>query len=191
MSHVSNFGICVDRHAGRTNAYIDAPSRSNLFAHAMLRNMGLPYGNDLTVEELASHSSRVEEAEWTMPDLVEADIDIPDLEWTMPDLVEADIDIPDLEWNMPDLVEADQCIYRSRLSSSDLEAIAWKNPSKDKCEDGSECMICIEGFKPDDRCLELCCGHLFHLDCIKKWLVMNARCPICRSIYSLKKECKR
>ncbi|GFS30805.1 hypothetical protein TNIN_498261 [Trichonephila inaurata madagascariensis] len=38
------------------------------------------------------------------------------------------------------------------------------------------CSICLEE-KPTKS---LDCGHVFHLECIRKWLAVNAHCPYCR-----------
>jgi predicted nucleic acid-binding Zn finger protein len=46
------------------------------------------------------------------------------------------------------------------------------------------CSICYEDILQTDRldkCLE--CKHLFHSDCIHKWLTRNSTCPLCRSPY--------
>ena len=41
-------------------------------------------------------------------------------------------------------------------------------------------MICIELFKKNECLTSLPCKHLYHKDCIKKWLDMNISCPICK-----------
>jgi len=44
-----------------------------------------------------------------------------------------------------------------------------------------ECSICLE---PCDQCVELQCGHCFHIDCINSWLeeqMPMATCPNCRA----------
>lgn len=47
---------------------------------------------------------------------------------------------------------------------------------EDRC-----CSICIEEFIKDDRVRVLSCGHFFHSDCIKLWLVeRHAVCPMCK-----------
>lgn len=43
------------------------------------------------------------------------------------------------------------------------------------------CSICIEEYIEDDRVRVLSCGHFFHSDCIKLWLVeRHAVCPMCK-----------
>ena len=31
-----------------------------------------------------------------------------------------------------------------------------------------------------------CCGHIFHDECIKPWLISNKKCPICSMPYKYK-----
>uniref|UniRef100_A0A7S2XDY7 RING-type domain-containing protein n=1 Tax=Lotharella oceanica TaxID=641309 RepID=A0A7S2XDY7_9EUKA len=48
------------------------------------------------------------------------------------------------------------------------------------------CTICREDFQIDkqkEKAASLPCGHLFHVDCIKPWLMKRNVCPLCR--YSL------
>lgn len=45
-------------------------------------------------------------------------------------------------------------------------------------------MICLEDFSETDgkQVAELSCSnkHIFHVDCLKDWLVKNDTCPMCR-----------
>ncbi|KAE8678448.1 hypothetical protein F3Y22_tig00111409pilonHSYRG00119 [Hibiscus syriacus] len=49
-----------------------------------------------------------------------------------------------------------------------------------KVEGGGDCSICLEEFKEDEEGSEMPCEHVFHSDCVEKWLRMNGSCPICR-----------
>ena len=45
----------------------------------------------------------------------------------------------------------------------------------------TECNICIDEYKLDDKVVKLFCKHYFHKDCIKNWLCdERVTCPICR-----------
>ncbi|KAL0447068.1 UNVERIFIED_CONTAM: E3 ubiquitin-protein ligase [Sesamum latifolium] len=52
--------------------------------------------------------------------------------------------------------------------------------SKKITEPGSSCCICMEEF--EEGCDGVCmpCSHVFHGDCIKKWLSTSHYCPLCR-----------
>ena len=43
------------------------------------------------------------------------------------------------------------------------------------------CIICLENYKIGDSYITLPCIHNFHDECIKKWLSLKNKCPICFS----------
>ncbi|KAK4274388.1 hypothetical protein QN277_017616 [Acacia crassicarpa] len=43
------------------------------------------------------------------------------------------------------------------------------------------CCICLAKYENNDELRELQCSHLFHKDCVDKWLKINASCPLCKS----------
>lgn len=49
-----------------------------------------------------------------------------------------------------------------------------------------ECSICLRKVKSNSDkaqgkyCKQLICDHVFHVDCINKWLHRHTRCPLCR-----------
>lgn len=43
------------------------------------------------------------------------------------------------------------------------------------------CVICQNEYKDQEKIGVLNCGHEYHVDCIKKWLVVKNVCPICKS----------
>lgn len=52
--------------------------------------------------------------------------------------------------------------------------------------DSDECVICLDNLIDGDYCRLLpSCKHVFHLDCIDKWLNNHATCPICRQCVTL------
>ncbi|XP_059277774.1 E3 ubiquitin-protein ligase RING1-like [Lycium ferocissimum] len=45
------------------------------------------------------------------------------------------------------------------------------------------CIVCMEGFQRgvDDHGKQLVpCGHVFHANCLTKWLSVHNSCPLCR-----------
>ena len=42
-----------------------------------------------------------------------------------------------------------------------------------------ECAICLDESELEWK--KLTCEHLFHKDCVDRWLMENDTCPICRS----------
>lgn len=53
-------------------------------------------------------------------------------------------------------------------------------PSVKIAESGRECPICLEQFEVDGDAKEMPCKHLFHGDCVDKWLKIHGSCPVCR-----------
>lgn len=43
-----------------------------------------------------------------------------------------------------------------------------------------KCTICLCEFLDQDDVRRLPCMHLFHIDCVDRWLQQNKRCPMCR-----------
>ncbi|KAK9944452.1 hypothetical protein M0R45_010021 [Rubus argutus] len=47
------------------------------------------------------------------------------------------------------------------------------------------CSVCLVEFEDEDVVSQLSkCGHVFHMDCIEKWMERNHfTCPLCRSLF--------
>ncbi|GFP94487.1 E3 ubiquitin-protein ligase ring1-like [Phtheirospermum japonicum] len=45
---------------------------------------------------------------------------------------------------------------------------------------GAHCSICLEEIVRGGEGLFMPCCHVFHEDCIKKWLRTSHYCPVCR-----------
>ncbi|KAJ6844976.1 E3 ubiquitin-protein ligase-like [Iris pallida] len=43
------------------------------------------------------------------------------------------------------------------------------------------CCICLAVYANNDDLRELPCAHVFHVECVDKWLKINASCPLCKS----------
>ena len=63
----------------------------------------------------------------------------------------------------------------SQLDSRILENIDNLAPEKRRC------IICLENFQKFNKIINLSCLHMFHDDCIKKWLKNQNYCPICKN----------
>ena len=44
----------------------------------------------------------------------------------------------------------------------------------------ADCIICLSDFMPGETISALPCCHVFHSDCIEKWLIKSLFCPICK-----------
>ncbi|KAK8988329.1 hypothetical protein V6N11_065921 [Hibiscus sabdariffa] len=54
--------------------------------------------------------------------------------------------------------------------------------NKVKVEDGEEgdCVVCLEELRVGFEASQMPCAHIFHADCIQRWLNQSHYCPICR-----------
>ncbi|CAO2835982.1 unnamed protein product [Amaranthus hypochondriacus] len=48
-------------------------------------------------------------------------------------------------------------------------------------QNNESCTICLDEYEDDDELGSLKCGHEYHVDCLKKWLLLKNVCPICKS----------
>ena len=49
-----------------------------------------------------------------------------------------------------------------------------------KEKENDSCAICVSDFEIGEKVTMIPCSHLFHSECIKKWLMINLSCPICK-----------
>ena len=56
---------------------------------------------------------------------------------------------------------------------------------KNKNDNNYKCVICLYEFKKGDKVSTLPCLHIFHIDCLKNWIIRNRSCPICKFDCSL------
>ena len=93
--------------------------------------------------------------------------------------------------NMPDLISMYNIIdYNNDFNYiyNDVKIVLndeqFENLEKVKYEDINEineCLICIENFEENNEITKIKCNHIFHKECIKKWLCNESnKCPICR-----------
>ncbi|GLU15440.1 hypothetical protein SLE2022_319300 [Rubroshorea leprosula] len=47
--------------------------------------------------------------------------------------------------------------------------------------EADSCIICQEEYKNEEKIGTLDCGHEYHADCLKKWLLVKNVCPICKT----------
>ena len=67
------------------------------------------------------------------------------------------------------------------LSIEKINKIPLKPFHKALFDDNLDCIICMEKFEESEQVKQLKCGHIFHGDCIDKWLEKEKKCPFCKS----------
>ncbi|XP_021746133.1 probable E3 ubiquitin-protein ligase HIP1 [Chenopodium quinoa] len=57
------------------------------------------------------------------------------------------------------------------------------NSEELSCRDQTNdlCIICQDEYEDNEQLGTLECGHEYHVDCLKKWLLLKNVCPICKS----------
>ncbi|KAH0909181.1 hypothetical protein HID58_032502 [Brassica napus] len=68
------------------------------------------------------------------------------------------------------------------LSSTLVQKLPQFKTSKPARPDGSECVVCLDGFRKGRWCRRLPgCGHVFHRKCVDTWFLRADTCPTCRA----------
>ncbi|CAG9465800.1 unnamed protein product [Pedinophyceae sp. YPF-701] len=53
-------------------------------------------------------------------------------------------------------------------------------PVAESVQEGDKCIICTDEYEVDQQVIKMPCQHVFHEDCLDKWLNINNTCPVCR-----------
>ncbi|CAK9153794.1 unnamed protein product [Ilex paraguariensis] len=67
------------------------------------------------------------------------------------------------------------CLRKTKLSISGGFPLHFPTEMERKCS------ICQEEYDTEDDMGKLDCGHLYHIHCIKQWLVQKNTCPVCKT----------
>jgi len=69
---------------------------------------------------------------------------------------------------------------RYRRISLNMER-RFPDATDEEIEDNEHCVICRDSLFECSKAKKLSCGHIFHIDCLRSWLVMQQVCPTCRA----------
>lgn len=67
------------------------------------------------------------------------------------------------------------------LNAQQFENLPITKYKKEKYSENFQCIICMEEFNEREKVKLLPCGHIFHPNCIKEWLMKQKSCPFCKS----------
>ncbi|PIN03696.1 Ubiquitin--protein ligase [Handroanthus impetiginosus] len=81
-----------------------------------------------------------------------------------------------VDWMIQHSMEVDE-VPMIPTKDSLIESLERKKVSM---MDSGTCTICLEEFPAGYEAVCMPCSHIFHGDCIKKWLRTSHYCPICR-----------
>lgn len=65
------------------------------------------------------------------------------------------------------------------LSENEIKSLR-KVPYVRKTEEGDLCTVCYCNFEEKETIVNLACNHMYHEECISKWLKQNPGCPVCK-----------
>lgn len=79
----------------------------------------------------------------------------------------------------PSILDKNAGLLKSDLNL--LKIAEFNNEIKEKYKDKNECAICYEDFQVKEKIRVMSCPgkHLFHVECIDKWLLAKKTCPSC------------
>lgn len=98
--------------------------------------------------------------------------------------IKMDDDYLDIDsMNYEDLLELEEKIGKVNrgLNKSEIKKIDTNKYSKKKYKEQDECPICKEMYQEDEVIKELYCGHIYHTQCIERWLQQEKKCPCCNT----------
>jgi len=67
------------------------------------------------------------------------------------------------------------------LTIEQIDNLPNKRFKKEKNREFFQCIICMEEFQEKEKVKVLPCAHIFHINCIKQWLLKQKSCPFCKS----------
>ena len=67
--------------------------------------------------------------------------------------------------------------FKNNSNVDDSESIIiYKNKQNDNFK---ECIICLEDMKYNEKLILVKCSHIYHKECLEKWIKKNNVCPLC------------
>ena len=95
-------------------------------------------------------------------------------------------EIEEININLPFIIRLFESLQNTNNNNdengilNDLEELEFNE--KFKNEEEIKCAICLETISIGDKISYLPCIHLFHSSCIKNWVRIKNKCPICNNI---------
>ncbi|CAF1215482.1 unnamed protein product [Adineta ricciae] len=92
------------------------------------------------------------------------------------------ISIPRLIERPTRLLDLDKNVPTKKLTSEQINILPTEvfQGAKNKNDEENKCSVCWDDFEQSQTLRRLRCFHLYHKECIDKWLKDKNQCPICR-----------
>eukprot|EP00474_Spongospora_subterranea_P009464 CRZ09922.1 hypothetical protein [Spongospora subterranea] len=69
----------------------------------------------------------------------------------------------------------------TQLPTRRFTAPALKSPAQTSDDEQTTCRVCLSEYEDQDMLRTLPCFHVFHSECVDRWLSINSSCPICKN----------
>lgn len=69
---------------------------------------------------------------------------------------------------------------RTRVHHQSTTSSCFNGSGGNLEKENDSCIICQAEYKTLEKIGILDCGHEYHVECVKQWLLINKTCPICR-----------
>lgn len=80
-----------------------------------------------------------------------------------------------------ELLELDP-VDRSSSVLIEINMFLYKQGDESKHYNQTNCVICLNNFEVGRLCIRLVnCKHMFHKDCMDRWILRSICCPLCRA----------
>ena len=67
------------------------------------------------------------------------------------------------------------------LTKEQIKNLPFDKYNKKKYNEFYQCIICMDEFNEEEKVTLLPCEHIFHMECIEKWLLNEKTCLFCKS----------
>ena len=88
-------------------------------------------------------------------------------------------------FNIMDLFERIKlCLYQQLHKDEIIDEITIEEPIltifiNKQTTNFKECVICLEEMTEDQMLTLVRCSHIYHKECLEKWIYKNSICPLC------------
>ncbi|GKV02045.1 hypothetical protein SLEP1_g14531 [Rubroshorea leprosula] len=174
----SEIGSRHPRHMPPSGLRIYQSHREGVAPEASQRHRNLPYLRVLPPDGVAllEFSEFYEDADDIIDHHRDMRLDIEDMSYE--ELLALGEQIGKVNTGLSEEVVTSKLKTKTYLAAAtyiNLEEEAPVDPEADSC------IICQEEYKNQEKIGTLDCGHEYHADCLKKWLLVKNVCPICKA----------
>ena len=88
-------------------------------------------------------------------------------------------------FNIMDLFERIKlCLHQQIYKDEIIDEIIIEEPiltifSNKQTTNFKECVICLEEMVENQELILIRCSHIYHKECLEKWIYKNSICPLC------------